>query len=51
MTASISQGLQGYLNTLPNLDLTLISDIYLESHPFQLDFSILWSTGFVGLAE
>ena len=51
MTASISQGLQGYLNTLPNLDLTLISDIYLEIYTFQLDFSILWSTGFVGQAE
>ena len=38
ITASISQGLQDYLNTLPNLDLTLISGIYLESHPFQLDF-------------
>lgn len=51
MTDSISQGLQGYLNTLPNLDLTLISDIYLEIYTFQLDFSILWSTGFVGQAE
>jgi hypothetical protein len=51
MTASISYHLYSYLNTLPDIDLTLIRGIYLESHSFNLGFSILWSTGFVGLVE
>ena len=33
----------GYLDRLPDLDLTLESDIYLENHQFHLDFPILYT--------
>jgi hypothetical protein len=38
--------LYGYLDSLSNLDLTLVSGIYLENHLNHLDFQMLWSTGF-----
>ena len=34
------------LFSLPDLDLSLVSGICLESHPFPLDFPVLWSTAF-----
>ena len=38
MTASISLGVIGLFNRLPDLDLTLVNSIYLENSPFHLDF-------------
>jgi hypothetical protein len=46
MTASISYGLYGYLNSLLDLGLTLLSGISLENRPFHYDFPMLWNTGF-----
>jgi hypothetical protein len=36
MTASTSFGLQDYLNSLADLDLTLVTCIYLQNHSFHL---------------
>jgi hypothetical protein len=44
MTASISLGVMG-LDSLTELDLTLVSGICLETHPLCLDFLVLWRTG------
>jgi hypothetical protein len=45
MTASTSSGFMK-LFSLPDLDLTLVSGISLENHPFVKTFPILWHTGF-----
>jgi len=45
MTASISLGVTG-LDCLPDLYVTLASEIYLKNYSFYLDFPILWSIGF-----
>jgi hypothetical protein len=36
----------GFLECLLGHDLTLVSGIHPENHPFHLDIPILWSTGF-----
>jgi hypothetical protein len=46
MTTSIPPVLQDCFDPLPNLDLTLVSGICLENHPFHLDFPVLSSIGF-----
>jgi hypothetical protein len=46
VTASNSLGVLNGLNNFPGLDLTLVSAICVENHPFPLDFIVSWSTGF-----
>lgn len=45
MISSISLGLMKLFSLL-DLELTLVRDICLENHPFNLDFSVLLSMGF-----
>jgi hypothetical protein len=39
ITAPVPIGIMG-LFTMPDLDLTLVHGIFLENHPFNLDFSL-----------
>jgi len=46
MTAFISLDVMRQLDSLPNPNLTLILDIWLENHPFHLDFPHLLNIDF-----